>query len=197
MQDKSKKLSPKRKNDTYRIEVGGQVVYIGVGTYKNGDVGEVFIDLHKEGATLRSMFNCFAIAVSIGLQYGAPLSKYVDLFSYVKFDPNGHVDGYDEIKEGQSIVDVIFRMLAIEYLKMNGFSDTQNEQIEIKKNIIDISNSKEYDIIEKVYDTENVLDKQAKGFMGDAPTCVQCGHITVRNGKCYRCLNCGTDTGCG
>jgi ribonucleoside-diphosphate reductase alpha chain len=97
--------------------VGGHKVYLRTGEYEDGRIGEIFIDLHKEGATLRSLLNNFAIAVSLGLQYGVPLEEYVDAFTFTRFEPAGPVQGNDTIKYATSILDYVFRELAISYME--------------------------------------------------------------------------------
>ncbi|RYZ50324.1 MAG: vitamin B12-dependent ribonucleotide reductase, partial [Chitinophagaceae bacterium] len=108
-------LPAKRRGFTQKAKINGQTIFLRTGEYGDGTVGEIFIDMAKEGATMRSMLNCFAIAVSIGLQYGVPLDEYVEKFVFTKFDPAGFVD-HPNIKSSSSIVDFIFRVLGYEYL---------------------------------------------------------------------------------
>ncbi|MBT7526586.1 MAG: vitamin B12-dependent ribonucleotide reductase, partial [Rhodospirillales bacterium] len=109
-------LPPRRKGYTQKAIVGGHKVYLRTGEYENGTIGEIFIDMHKEGAAFRSLMNNFAIAVSIGLQYGVPLEEFVEAFTFTRFDPSGIVEGNDAIKMSTSILDYIFRELAVSYL---------------------------------------------------------------------------------
>ena len=111
-----KKLPQRRKGYTQKAVVGGHKVYLRTGEYADGQLGELFIDMHKEGAAFRSLMNSFAISVSIGLQYGVPLEEYVEAFSYTRFDPSGVVQGNDTIKMATSVLDYIFRELAVSYL---------------------------------------------------------------------------------
>jgi ribonucleoside-diphosphate reductase alpha chain len=111
-----KKLPTRRKGYTQKAVVGGHKVYLRTGEYEDGKLGEIFIDMHKEGAAFRSLMNSFAIAVSIGLQYGVPLEELVEAFSFTRFDPSGPVQGNDTIKMATSVLDYIFRELAISYL---------------------------------------------------------------------------------
>ena len=97
--------------------VGGHKVYLRTGEYDDGRLGEIFIDMHKEGAALRSLLNNFAIAVSLGLQYGVPLDEYVDAFTFTRFEPSGPVQGNDSIKYATSILDYVFRELAVSYME--------------------------------------------------------------------------------
>ncbi|UPH70876.1 vitamin B12-dependent ribonucleotide reductase [Abyssibius alkaniclasticus] len=110
------KLPERRKGYTQKAIVGGHKVYLRTGEYKDGNLGEIFIDMHKEGAGFRAMMNNFAIAVSVGLQYGVPLEEFVDAFTFTKFEPAGMVQGNDSIKNATSILDYIFRELAVSYL---------------------------------------------------------------------------------
>jgi ribonucleoside-diphosphate reductase alpha chain len=110
------KLPHRRKGYTQKAVVGGHKVYLRTGEYDDGTLGEIFIDMHKEGAALRAMMNNFAIAVSVGLQYGVPLDEFVDAFTFTKFEPAGMVQGNDSIKNATSILDYVFRELAVSYL---------------------------------------------------------------------------------
>ena len=110
------KLPDRRKGYTQKAVVGGHKVYLRTGEYQDGSLGEFFIDMHKEGAGFRAMMNNFAIAVSVGLQYGVPLEEFVDAFTFTKFEPAGMVQGNDSIKNATSILDYVFRELAVSYL---------------------------------------------------------------------------------
>ncbi|MAB07771.1 MAG: ribonucleoside-diphosphate reductase, adenosylcobalamin-dependent [Rhodobacteraceae bacterium] len=110
------KMPERRKGYTQKAVVGGHKVYLRTGEYEDGALGEIFIDMHKEGAGFRAMMNNFAIAVSVGLQYGVPLEEFVDAFTFTKFEPAGMVQGNDSIKNATSILDYIFRELAVSYL---------------------------------------------------------------------------------
>src|SRR4051812_6085430 len=111
------KMPDRRKGYTQKAVVGGHKVYLRTGEYDDGRIGEIFIDMHKEGAALRSFINNFAIAVSLGLQYGVPLEEYVDAFTFTRFEPAGPVQGNDSIKYATSILDYVFRELAVSYLE--------------------------------------------------------------------------------
>ncbi len=110
------KMPDRRKGYTQKAVVGGHKVYLRTGEYDDGRLGEIFIDMHKEGAALRSFINNFAIAVSLGLQYGVPLEEYVDAFTFTRFEPAGPVQGNDCIKYATSILDYVFRELAVSYM---------------------------------------------------------------------------------
>jgi ribonucleoside-diphosphate reductase alpha chain len=109
--------------------VGGHKVYLRTGEYQDGRLGEIFIDMHKEGAAFRSLMNNFAIAISLGLQYGVPLEEYVEAFTFTRFEPAGLVHGNDAIKNATSILDYIFRELAISYLGRNDLAHVAPEEI--------------------------------------------------------------------
>jgi ribonucleoside-diphosphate reductase alpha chain len=111
-----RRLPDRRAGYTQKARIGGHKIYLRTGEYEDGTLGEIFLDMHKEGAAFRSMTNCFAIAVSLGLQHGVPLEEYVDAFQFVRFEPNGMVQGNPHIKMTTSIIDYIFRELAITYL---------------------------------------------------------------------------------
>ena len=123
------KLPDRRKGYTQKAVVGGHKVYLRTGEYQDGRIGEIFIDMHKEGAAFRSLMNNFAIAISLGLQYGVPLEEYVEAFTFTRFEPAGLVQGNDAIKNATSILDYIFRELAISYLGRNDLAHVAPEEI--------------------------------------------------------------------
>lgn len=200
-----KMLPGKRHGFTQKAAVGGQTIYVRTGEYEDGTLGEIFVDMHKEGATFRSLMNCFAIAVSIGLQYGVPLEEYVDKFIFTRFEPSGMVSGHENIKSATSIIDYIFRLLGYEYLQradlvhvitehnvVPGNPQMQNDDVNVYENT-SVEVPAEKVKAEKAY--KPVLDISG-GAQSDAPACTNCGHIMVRSGTCYKCLNCGTQGGC-
>jgi len=265
-----RELPMKRKGWTQKNKVGGQTIFLRTGEYDDGKLGEIFIDMHKEGATLRSMLNCFAISVSIGLQYGVPLEEFVDKFAFTRFEPSGMVD-HPNLKSATSMIDYIFRLLAFEYLdrddlvqisreamipqystpterqvhitvpqaelviktrqngssngssenghsngngKSNGQSNGQKGHTNGHTHDLSVSHSTNgqtngqtngysngHNISPEVMNgapTQVIDSSQAllSNLMGDAPACNVCGHITVRSGTCYKCLNCGNSLGC-
>jgi len=121
------KMPQRRKGYTQKAMVGGHKVYLRTGEYETGILGEIFIDMHKEGAGFRAMMNNFAIAVSVGLQYGVPLEEFVDAFTFTKFEPAGIVQGNDSIKNATSILDYIFRELAVSYLDRSDLAHVKPE----------------------------------------------------------------------
>jgi ribonucleoside-diphosphate reductase alpha chain len=211
-----KKLPHKRHGFTQKAKVGGHTIFVRTGEYDDGKLGEIFIDMHREGATFRSLMNCFSIAVSIGLQYGVPLEEYVDKFTFTRFEPAGFVEGHDNIKNATSIIDYIFRMLGFEYLHRNDLvqvqpADVPSAGISPKPIVIkDLPMEVEDDIMfnESTLPSSDhshshghqhqmsASDVHLKSMQSDAPACNVCGHITVRSGTCYKCLNCGNSLGC-
>ncbi|MHB2020041.1 MAG: vitamin B12-dependent ribonucleotide reductase [Candidatus Xenobia bacterium] len=113
---KRRTLPGRRRGYTQKAHVGGHKVYLRTGEYGDGSLGEIFIDMHREGAAFRSLMNCFAIAVSLGLQYGVPLEEFVEAFVFTRFEPNGNVAGHENIKMSTSVIDYVFRELALSYL---------------------------------------------------------------------------------
>ena len=207
-----KRLPKKRGGFTQEARVGGQKVYLRTGEYGDGELGEIFIDMHKEGAAFRSLTNCFAIAVSLGLQYGVPLEEYVDCFTFTRFEPQGPVTDHPNIKYATSVIDFIFRVLGMEYLGRTDFVQVKPEEsgkAEAEKTLVSpTASAREVKEAEKtlsepsspvpVYKamSGSPLSSHLSNMMGDAPFCNICGHITVRNGSCYKCLNCGNSLGC-
>ena len=123
------KLPDRRKGYTQKAAVGGHKVYLRTGEYVDGRLGEIFIDMHKEGAAFRSLMNNFAIAISLGLQYGVPLEEYVDAFTFTRFEPAGLVQGNDAIKMATSILDYVFRELAVSYLGRHDLAHVSPDDI--------------------------------------------------------------------
>jgi ribonucleoside-diphosphate reductase alpha chain len=124
-----KPLPNRRTGYTQKAKIGGHSIFIRTGEYTSGRLGEIFLDMHKEGAAFRSLLNSFAIAVSLGLQYGVPLEEYVDAFTFTRFEPNGMVHGHDYVKMATSVIDYIFRDLAISYLKRTDLAQVQPEDL--------------------------------------------------------------------
>ncbi len=205
------RLPKKRHGFTQEARVGGHKVFLRTGEYEDGTLGEIFIDMHKEGAAFRSLMNCFAMALSVGLQYGVPLETYVEQFTFTRFEPHGVVEGHPNIKFSTSIVDYIFRVLGVEYLQRYDFAqvkpaeDTEPPTIEDPTGrdlLVEETPSLRPPALAAASATDagevhhGALDAQLEEMMGDAPVCDSCGHITVRNGACYKCLNCGNSMGC-
>ena len=219
-------LPAKRRGFTQKAKINGQALFLRTGEYADGTVGEIFMDMAKEGATMRSMLNCFAISISIGLQYGVPLEEFVEKFVFTRFEPAGMVE-HPNIKSSTSIVDFIFRALAYEYLGrndlvhvldkpevMNTGTDDWDEiptSLEYEKGSPALSDIRvvatpsgsnkpagEQKSKAKVASSGSMdaVNAAAKSMQSDAPACNTCGHITIRSGTCYKCLNCGNSMGC-
>lgn len=189
-------LPKKRGGFTVEAKVGGHKVYLRTGEYEDGTLGEIFIDMHKEGAAFRSLLNCLAISISKGLQYGVPLEEFVDTFTFTRFEPNGLVD-HENIKNATSVVDFVFRVLGMEYLGRTDFVHVKplRQERSPQPTLPGISQAAP----EAATDVAPAIDGANQlyaNLMGDAPACSTCGHTTVRNGACYRCLNCGNSMGC-
>ncbi len=241
-----RRLPQRRIGFTQEAHVANQKVFLRTGEYKDGTLGEIFIDMSKEGAPFRAMLDCFAIAISKGLQCGVPLEEFVDRFTFTRFEPWGTVD-HPNIKFATSVIDYIFRVLGYEYLGRTDFLQVKPEDIasdindhqELENEVISLSTQNTESRSERtdapgasappdptpnanpasngatgagsqhkvsngssshteahIHSQTVVLDDQLSQMMGDAPFCDTCGHITVRNGSCYRCLNCGNSVGC-
>ncbi len=216
-----KSLPNRRIGYTQKATVGGHKVYLRTGQYEDGSLGEIFIDMHKEGAAYRSLMNCFSIAVSLGMQYGVPLEEYVDAFTFTKFEPNGMVQGHDNLKMATSVIDYVFRDLACRYLGRHDLvhvkpTDLDSDKISGESNnnepLLDIiEGEKEVKHADGRVSTQKVFTKQAdsemfsqaqkmteakmKGYEGES--CPECQSFTMlRNGSCMKCDTCGATTGC-
>lgn len=221
-------LPAKRRGFTQKAKINGQAIFLRTGEYGDGTLGEIFIDMAKEGATMRSMMNCFAISISIGLQYGVPLEEFVDKFAFTKFDPSGFVE-HPNIKSTTSIVDFIFRVLGYEYLgrtdlvhvldKPEVMNTGADDWDDVPSNGLEYVKDPELSSVRITPSTGSVtpqpakahravqpvkkadtgmeaVNAAAKNMQSDAPACNVCGHIMMRSGTCYKCLNCGNQGGC-
>jgi ribonucleoside-diphosphate reductase alpha chain len=203
-----RQLPKKRGGFTLETSVSGHKIHLRTGEFEDGRLGEIFIDMFKEGAAYRSMVNCFAVAVSLGLQYGVPLEKFVDSFTFTRFEPSGMTD-HPNVKQCTSLVDFIFRVLGMEYLGRTDFVQVMPEgtRQEVIQKLLELQTTDASPAVSKaapaapsLVDTELstslLRNEQLKGMMGDAPFCSNCGSITIRNGACYKCDNCGNSEGC-
>jgi ribonucleoside-diphosphate reductase alpha chain len=147
---KRHRLPQRRAGYTQKAIVGGHKLYLRTGEYADGSLGEIFVDMHKEGAAFRSLMNCFAIAISLGLQYGVPLEEYVEAFVFTRFEPSGVVDGNDRIKMSTSIIDYVFRELAITYLNKTELAQVTEEDLEpdaVRQDTIDTAEFAEEEVV--------------------------------------------------
>jgi len=188
-------LPSKRNGFNYAATIGGQKIFFRTGEYENKQLGEIFIDMFKAGASYKSLLNCFAVAVSLGLQYGVPVEKYVEKFIYTRFDPSGFTD-HPYVRNATSVLDFIFRVLAIDYLGRDDLAQmppptADDTAYDVAK---DLEEKSELSRINSTGQVE--IDDFLSSLDSDAPPCDLCGHITVRNGTCFKCLNCGNSMGC-
>lgn len=195
-----KHLPTKRRGFTQKASIGGHTIFVRTGEYEDGTLGEIFVDMHKEGATFRSLMNCFAIAISVGLQYGVPIEEFVDKFTFTRFEPSGMVTGHDNIKSSTSVVDYMFRLLGYEYLNRVDLVHVKTENLDTPHVTDSTAEVKKTILLKKEELASNIALKPVLDISGggqsDAPACSNCGHIMLRSGTCYKCLNCGTQGGC-
>ncbi len=215
-----RKLPSRRSGYTQKASINQNNIYLRTGEYADGSLGEIFIDMHKEGAAFRSLMNCFAIAVSLGLQHGVPLEEYVDAFVFTRFEPSGPVSGHGTIKFATSIIDYIFRELGITYLGKtelvhvnpddlpnneddNEFSVPYLPGFEGRRTPHHLSQSSSsagqaVSRSEPAHEHEHRDSRsiaRLKGYEGDP--CPECGNFTMlRNGTCLKCDSCGATSGC-
>jgi ribonucleoside-diphosphate reductase alpha chain len=221
-----KPLPNRRAGYTQKAKIGGHSIFIRTGEYDDGRLGEIFLDMHKEGAAFRSLLNSFAIAVSLGLQYGVPLEEYVDAFTFSRFEPNGMVQGHDYVKMATSVIDYVFRDLAISYLKRTDLAQVKPEDLlstgtksdaktagngSVKESAgfrphggaaengaaPDSSAERSQIVRSKSDDEQAAKIAQARVKGYEGDPCPVCGFFTlVRNGTCLKCDTCGSTTGC-
>jgi ribonucleoside-diphosphate reductase alpha chain len=185
-----RKLPPERTAITHKFSIAGHEGYITVGMYGDGQPGEIFLVMAKEGSSISGLMDSFATAISLALQYGVPLRVLIDKFSHVRFEPSGHT-GNSEIPYAKSIVDYIFRWLASKFL-------SKEEQYQTGIHVKTATEASEaMETAEADPDSVSFDDfKSMYAMVDDAPTCAGCGSIMVRNGSCYKCMNCGETSGC-
>jgi ribonucleoside-diphosphate reductase alpha chain len=188
------KLPVERQAITHKFSIAGHEGYITVGMYDDGSPGEIFINMSKEGSAVSGLMDAFARAISYALQYGVPLEVLVDKFAHTRFEPSGFT-GNDQIPYAKSITDYLFRWLALKFL-------TPEQQA--RAGVVDDTTFGETAASPKENaPTAGFSEPTADGkgsapprLFEDAPPCSTCGSIMVRNGSCYKCLNCGTTSGC-
>ncbi|MFH1476170.1 MAG: vitamin B12-dependent ribonucleotide reductase [Verrucomicrobiota bacterium] len=185
-----------RQSITHKFEVGGHQGYLTVGLYEDGTPGELFITMAKEGSTVGGIMDAFGTAISMCLQYGVPLSTLIEKFCHSRFEPSGFTKN-PEIPYAKSLVDYIFRWLDLT------FPNGHNQTVRLLRPSQDPAASKP-EVVQTATPPTNTADApagfgvlpQLKDMQADAPPCDKCGAITVRNGTCYRCFNCGNSMGC-
>jgi len=182
-------LSFRRGGYTQKARVAGHSVYLHTGQYPDGSLGEIFLDMHREGAAFRSLMNSFAIAVSLGLQHGVPLSEFVDAFVFSRFEPNGAVEGHDRVKLCTSVVDYVFRDLAIAYLGRHDLAHVEAPAEPEERGTQPAPRE------QPSRRADEAAQARLKGYEGDP--CGSCGAFTlVRSGVCLKCVSCGGTSGC-
>lgn len=168
---KRRRLPDRRTGYTQKAKINGNTVYIRTGEYENGQIGEIFIDMHKEGAAFRSLLNNFAIAISLGLQHGVPLEEFVDAFVFTRFEPSGVVTGNERIKMATSVIDYIFRELAVTYLGRGDLAHVDEEEIQKKtKSKSRPDDTDDYESEEVISERMIELDPSTKEFNDEKPT---------------------------
>lgn len=208
-----RELPNRRMGYTVKSTIGGQRVYLRTGEYEDGTLGEIFIDIYKEGAAYRALMNAFAISVSLGLQYGVPLEEFVNKFHMFRFEPNGHVADHDNVKFCSSIIDFIFRDLALNYLGRTdmvhvppkepiaplGSLGAMAAMTAMPASVpLEAAETVDLALSPREFEDDLALSSRlakTKGYEGDP--CSECGHFTlVRGGTCLRCVSCGSTSGC-
>jgi ribonucleoside-diphosphate reductase alpha chain len=190
-----RKLPDERKSITHKFDIAGHEGYITAGMYEDGQPGEIFITMSKEGSTISGLMDSFATAISMALQYGVPLRVLVDKFSHMRFEPSGFTKNPD-IPMAKSIMDYIFRWLASKFLD----GDAQQEVGVIKREPDDDGPAKKVVPLAPQVPRGGApvasLSSVASLYQQDAPPCPDCGTIMIRSGACYKCMNCGAVSGC-
>jgi ribonucleoside-diphosphate reductase alpha chain len=175
-----------RRSITHKFEIGNHEGYVTLGFYPDNRLGELFVVMAKEGSTIRGLMDCWSTAVSIGLQYGVPFEVYLSKFKHTRFDPSGWCNGGSPIKSCSSLPDYIFRWTDL-YLK---------EHAKLTAYAVAYVGTEEEKMAEPAPAAHVVLSQENARMSDDAPPCDQCGAITVRNGACFKCNNCGNSLGC-
>ena len=187
-----RKLDNERRAITHKFSVGNHEGYLTVGLYEDGAPGEIFLTMAKEGSTVSGLMDCFATAISLALQYGVPLKVLCDKFSHTRFEPSGWTNNPD-IRYAKSIMDYIFRWLATKFLpgeaQPQEFPDAHSAPIGGAAAAPGHTTKKDHDAGPRPSFTDQLIT-------ADAPSCADCGALMVRNGSCYKCLNCGSTSGC-
>ena len=182
-----------RSSVTHKFDVGGHEGYLTVGLYEDGKPGELFITMAKEGSTVGGIMDAFGTAISLCLQYGVPLQALVSKFSYSRFEPSGHTSN-PEIRFAESLVDYIFRWMNLTF--PNGTVKDSLAPAGADKAALPAATAVAALAAAEGGTDVHRVDAQFQHFTSDAPACDRCGHITTRNGACFRCHNCGNSMGC-
>lgn len=212
-----RKLPFQRRGYTQKAIIGGHKVFLRTGEYEDGSLGEIFIDTHKDGAAFRSLLAAFAMAVSVGIQHGVPLEKLVDLYTFTQYEPNGMVMGDVRIKNCTSLLDWVFRHLAVSYLGREDLAHVKGQpgtfeaepswshERDAASTDLRDEDTSEVDVVKTFRSTSSSMSfnkmtpeeiAQSQGYTGD--TCGNCGQVKLvrTNGNCTHCLGCGSSGGC-
>jgi len=204
------KLADERKSITHKFDIAGHEGYITVGMYEDGTPGEIFVSMSKQGSTISGLMDSFATAISYALQYGVPLKFLVDKFAHMRFEPSGFTKN-PQIPYAKSIVDYLFRWLASKFLDeqtkheigvINAASPALADQGESTRKVVTLPHSGHAahaalgGTAGDLGDGKDSSLRQAFINQADVPPCPDCGCIMVRNGTCYKCMNCGATSGC-
>jgi ribonucleoside-diphosphate reductase alpha chain len=182
------KLPDERRSITHKFSIAGHEGYLTVGLYENGQPGEIFLKMAKEGSTISGLMDTIATMTSIALQYGVPPKALVDKFSHMRFEPSGFTNN-PQIPMAKSIMDYVFRWLGNRFVEEEALPDEQDSGTE-SVGLVAIAGGSGSAL------DRTALEKRAFVNHADAPACSECGTITVRNGACYKCPNCGATSGC-
>ncbi|HKN12346.1 MAG TPA: vitamin B12-dependent ribonucleotide reductase [Candidatus Binatus sp.] len=190
-----RKLPDERKSITHKFDIAGHEGYITVGMYEDGTPGEIFVTMSKQGSTISGLMDSFATAISFALQYGVPLQFLVDKFSHMRFEPSGFTKN-PQIPYAKSIVDYLFRWMASKFLDEEAKREVgiveSEKTLSAKSEVAPVAMAP----VASLRDGKDGGIRQAFINQADAPPCPDCGSIMVRNGACYKCMNCGTTSGC-
>jgi ribonucleoside-diphosphate reductase alpha chain len=192
LQPVRRKLPDERVAMTHKFSVEGQEGYVTVGLYEDGKPGELFITMAKEGSTLSGVMDAFATAISLTLQYGVPLEFLVNKFSHVRFEPSGWTNN-PQIPYAKSIIDYIFRWLAAKFLPAEQQAAVGVQPLPADESVVPALPRPQQPVLPGL---ELPIGAQMFVNQADAPPCPNCGMVMVRNGACYKCMNCGTVHGC-
>ena len=184
-----RKLPDERKSITHKFAIGGHEGYIIVGMYEDGAPGEIFIKMAKEGSTLSGFMDGLAISMSIGLQYGVPLKTLVDKLTNTRFEPSGFTEN-PNIRYASSVLDYIGRWLGTKFLSPE-YLKPRAALIGQEAGHLSISAP-----TANTAGRESIQSSNSSGMTGEVPSCLTCGMLMVSNGSCYRCVNCGSTSGC-
>ena len=190
-----RKLPDERQSITHKFDIAGHEGYITVGMYEDRTPGEIFVTMSKQGSTISGLMDSFATAISFALQYGVPLQFLVDKFSHMRFEPSGFTKN-PQIPYAKSIVDYLFRWMASKFLDEEAKREVgiveSEKTLSAKSDTAPVAMAP----VASLRDGKDGDIRQAFINQADAPPCPDCGSIMVRNGACYKCMNCGTTSGC-